>query len=95
VINSYQTELKKKFGFVENLPGVFINVEASNQDDIKAYQSFQAECSRLFQIISMLTIKDNMNHFSALRSENNILKGNNEYFNKSTYFLYISLLCTM
>ena len=33
----------------------------------------------------MLTIKDNMNHFSALRSENDILKGINEYFNTYHY----------
>ena len=85
VLKTYQTALKEEFGFVEDLPGVFINAKASNQDNIKDFQFFQAQCSILSQIISMVTLKDSTEQVSALKLENDILKGTYKYANISEY----------
>ena len=77
ILKTYESALKKEFDFEEKLPGVCINTEASNQVDGNAYQSFQAETSRLFQIISMMTHKESVKHLSVVQSENDMLKGIN------------------
>ena len=87
VLKTYQTALKEEFGFVEDLPGVFINAEASNQDNIKDFQFFQVQCSILSQIISMVTLKDSTEQVSVLKLENYILKGTYKYANISELYI--------
>ena len=77
ILKTYQSALMKEFDFEEKLPGVCINTEASSQVEVdsNAYQSFQAETSRLFQIISMMTHKESVKQLSIVQSENDVLKG--------------------
>ena len=87
ILKTYQSALMKEFDFEEKLPGVCINTEASSQVDGNAYQSFQAETSKLFQIISMMTHKESVKQLSIVQSENYMLKG----IDINTYLKYCYL----